>query len=99
AAWHTLLWIVASVALLVVAWSGFVAFQDERRRSAESEEAIARSAIENANFSSAKEHLLKAEKDWKWNDAWERARQARERALDEEGMKKQAAVFRAQRDE
>jgi hypothetical protein len=97
--WRRLFWIVASGALLIAAWFGFVAFQDRMKSGAENEEAIARLQIENGNFHAAKEHLLKASNYWWWKGWWDGARNARERASGDEGMKKEAAVFRAHKDE
>jgi hypothetical protein len=97
--WRRLFWIVATVALLIAAWFGLVAFQDRMKSGAENEEAIARLQIENGNFYAAKEHLLKASNYWWWKGWWDGARNARERALAEEGMKKEVAVFRAHKDE
>jgi hypothetical protein len=85
-------------ALVLTAWLDFPAFQHEMKRRAEGEEWAARGGIDAGKFESAKQHLLKAADYWWWKGWWEGARDARQRALDEQGMKKHAAAFRAKRD-
>jgi hypothetical protein len=91
--------ILVIMAIALAAWAGFLAFQEQMRTGAEKEGVIARFKIQNGDFNAAKEHLLKASDYWWWKGWWDGARSARERALDEEGMKKQAAASRAQKDE
>jgi hypothetical protein len=99
--WRTLrrvlLWIGAGATLGLIAF-GPLAFQQEMKRSAESEEWTARGDIDAGKFDSAKQHLLKASNYWWWKGWWEGARRARQRAFDEQGMKEQAAAFRAKKD-
>src|SRR5262245_9189301 len=112
-AWRALSWTAGSVALVLTAWLGFSTFQQQMKAGAEREERIANGAILNGSFGVAKEHLLKASNYWWWRGWWDGARSARERAFDEQEMKKKlsaqiqaermeaekAAVFRAQTDE
>jgi hypothetical protein len=98
-AWRTLSWLAASVVLALAIWFGFPAFQQEMKRRAESEEWAARGDINSGKFDSAKQHLLNAADYWWWKGWWDGARDARERAFDEQRMKKQAAVSHAQNDE
>jgi hypothetical protein len=90
-------WIVAIAAVAVVGLLGFSAFQRQMKAGAEREEALARFEITLGNLELAKEHFLKTSNYWWWKGWWDGARDARRRAFDEQGMKKQAAVFRAQR--
>jgi hypothetical protein len=87
-AWRALSWIAASVALALTAWIAFSTFQQQMKTKAEREESAAWGAILNGNFDVAKEHLLKASNYWWWRGWWDGARSARERAFDDQGMKR-----------
>jgi hypothetical protein len=91
--------LAVSVVLVVASWFGFCAFQRQMKTAAEREEAMANGAILNGNFEVAKQHLLNESKYWWRKGWWDGARDARQRAFDQEAMKKKAAIFRAQRDE
>ncbi len=93
------LWTTAAVALVLGAWLGVSAFQSQMKSKAEGEESTAYWAINHGDFALAKQHLLNASDYWWWKGWWDGARSARERALDEEGMNKQAAAFLAQKNE
>ena len=69
------------------------------KAGAEREETTARSEVRNGNFPTAKEHLLKASNYYWWKGWWDGARDAKERAFDAQAMQKQAAIFRAEKDE
>jgi hypothetical protein len=91
--------IVAIIVLVLVGWAGFSVFRGQMEAKAESEEQAAESQIKNGDFEAAKEHLLNASKYWWWYGWWNGARDARERAFDQQKMKKRAAVFLAQKNE
>jgi hypothetical protein len=69
------------------------------RVDAQREERTAYVAIVNGNFALAKQHLLNAWNYWWWKGWWDGARNARERAFDEQAMQRQAAAFHAEEDE
>jgi hypothetical protein len=94
-----MLWAAGPVAVVLAIWAGFLVFQEQMKAHAESEESTATFEIQNGDFIHAKEHLPKASNYWWWKGWWDGARSARERASDDVGMKKQAAVFRAQKNE
>ncbi len=75
------------------------AFQERMRVDAQREERTAYVAIVNGNFALAKQHLLNASNYWWWKGWWDGARNARERAFDEQAMQRQAAAFHAEEDE
>jgi hypothetical protein len=80
-------------------WGEFRVFQEQMKAGAEREETLATVSIQDGNFVGAKEHLRKASNYWWWKGWWEGAQDAKQRAFDEQGMKKQAASSRAQKDE
>ena len=94
-----LLWAAASVAVVWGIWGGFVVFQEQMRTGAEREETLASFNIQIGDFVKAKEHLLKASNYCWWKGWWDGARNARARAFDEQAMRRQAAAFRAEKDE
>jgi len=66
---------------------------------AQREERLAYDAILNGNFDAAKQHLLKAS-NYRWWKGWlEGAGRDRERALNEQAMKQEAAFVHGKRDE
>ena len=85
--------------LVLAGWFGFSVFHGQMEARAESEERAADSQIENGDFEAAKEHLLNASKYSWWYGWWDGVRDARERAFDQQKMKKRAAVFRAKENE
>jgi hypothetical protein len=91
-----LFWLAVSVVLVVPSWFGFSAFQRQMKTAAEREEGMAYGAIINGNFEVAKQHLLNESNYWWWKGWWDGARDARERAFDEQRMKQEAAASRAQ---
>ena len=93
------LWALGGLAVVVAAWFGLPAYHEQMEASAKREERSAYGAILNGNFEVAKQHLLKASEYWSWKGWWAGARDAKERAFDEQEMRKTAASFRARRDE
>ena len=98
-AWRVVSWTAGIVAVAVAACVGFLAFHEQMRTAAEREETTARVLIENGHFDLAKAHLLKASNYWWWKGWWDGARNARERAIDQQAMEKKYTAFQAEKDE
>jgi hypothetical protein len=99
---RVLLWAARIVGIAAVGLAclvGFSAFQQEMKAGAEREETLASFNVQIGDVVKAKEHLLKAANYYWWKGWWDGARNARLRASDEQAMQRQAAAFRAEKDE